>query len=80
MLHVHPHLVGRALCTAFQDMGNTKLSRDLEKIARRVLEPLCRGMRDHLQITDLGQPRENLLLNAVRKIGVVRVPTEIFER
>src|SRR4029453_16921261 len=79
-LHVHPYLIGRALCAAFQNMRDAELSRDLEQIARRALESLRGSTRDHLQISNFGEARENLLLNALGKIGIGFVFAQIFER
>src|SRR5947209_6330707 len=66
--------------TAFQNVRDAKLSRYLEKIARRAFETLRRRPRDHLQISDLGQARQNFFLNAIGKICVGRLATQIFER
>src|SRR6266404_2078362 len=61
-------------------MSDAKLFRDLGKIVRRALEMLRRRARNHFEIGDLGQTREDFILHAFTKVSVVRIATEIVER
>ena len=41
---------------------------------------LRRSARNHFQIGDLGQARQNFLLDAVGKVGVRFIIAQVFER
>ena len=60
-------------------LSHAELLRDLRKIIRRAFEVLRRCARDHFQIGDLGQPRENLILHAFAEVSVVGIAAEIVE-
>ena len=60
---------------------------DPERLANVLQIPRCRGLvlrhtrsADHFQIGDLGQIRENFILNAVGKKRVLLVIAQIFKR
>ena len=61
-------------------MGHAQLLRDLGKIVRRAFEMLRRSARDHFQVGDFGQPREDFILHAFTKVSVVRIAAQIVER
>src|SRR5205807_2215415 len=44
------------------------------------LESLCRCTRNHFQLGDLRQSRQNFVLNAFAEIRVLRIAAEIFKR
>src|SRR5262245_18724630 len=79
-LDVDAHLIGDFLNAALQDVLHAKLLRVLGEIARLALIPLRRSTRDHFQIRDLSQPRQDFLLNAIREIGIGFVFAKVFKR
>ena len=72
-LHVHADLVIRLLHASFEDVGDAELLRDLSQIGRRALESLRRCARNHFQLGDLCQPRQNFVLNAFAEVRVLRI-------
>ena len=73
-LRINSNLVCDALDAPFQHMG------DPERPANVLQIPRCRGLvlrhtrpADHFQIGDLGQIRENFILNAVGKKRVLLI-------
>src|SRR6476659_10626038 len=79
-LHIYPDVIRVLLHASFQDVGNSELSRDLRQIFGCALIMLCRSARDNFQVGNLGQAGEDLVLNAVGKVSVVRVSASIFKR
>ncbi len=80
-LRVHPHFAAHALHAAFQQIRDAKLLTDLSQIARRAAPVLeDRSAADDLQIRDFCQISENLILHAIREVGVLLVVAEVFER
>ena len=78
-LDVDAHLIGSFLDAALQDVGHAKLLRDLGEIAWLALILLGGRARDHFQIRDLRQPREDFFLDAIGKISIRLVFAPIFE-
>ena len=78
-LHIDPHLVVRLLHTPFENVHHPELLRDLTQIGRHGLEPLGRSPRDHFQVGDLRQPRQNFILNAFRKKRISLFLAQIVE-
>ena len=79
-LRVHPHFVGRALHTAFDNMRHAELLTDLAQIARRAALVLHhRGAADHLQVRDLRQVGQDFVLHAIGEEGVLRVAAQVFK-
>ena len=78
-LHGHAHLFARFLHASFEHVFHPELLRDFRQVFRRTLVSLGRGARDHLQIGDLGQSRQDFILDAVGKIGVLRILASILE-
>ena len=62
------------------DIGDAKLARDLRKILGSTFVMLRRRARNHLEIGDLRQARQELILNSFGEIGVRLVVTQIFKR
>src|SRR5437016_10283993 len=71
-LNIHVNLIVRALDTAFENVCNSEFARDLPKIFGATLVTLRRAARNHLQVRDLRQARNNLILDAGGEILVVR--------
>ena len=78
-LHTDPHLVGRFLHATLKNVRYAKLLRDLGKIARFALIALRGSARNYFQIRDAGQSRQDLLLDTISEVGVIRIGTEVFE-
>ena len=78
-LHTDPHLVGRFLHTTLKNVGYAKLLRDLGKIARFVLIALRGSARNHFQIRDASQPGQDLLLDTISEVSVIRIGTEVLK-
>ena len=78
-LHVDPHLIVRFLDTAFENVQDAKLLRDVRQILRRALELLRRGPRNDFQVRYLRQPRQDLVLHAFGEKSVVGIAAEIVE-
>src|SRR5262249_32328985 len=72
-VNIDPHLIACLLDATLDDVCYPKLLRDLSKIARFALILLCRSTRNHFQIGDLSQTRQDFLLDAIGKIGIVWV-------
>jgi len=74
-LHGDAHLIGRFLNAAFENIGNTKLLRDVAQIGERAFVFLCRCARDDFQSGDFRLSGQNLVLNALGKEAVVLIRT-----
>src|SRR6266478_10068225 len=61
-----PHGIAALLYAAFQNMRDAKLLCDVGQICGCALIMLGGCARDHLRISDLGQPGQNLVLDAIR--------------
>ena len=80
-LRVHAHTIAHALHTAFHQMRDPELLRDLAQVARDSSLVLHhRSAADHFQVGDLGEVSQNFVLHAVGKKGVRLFFAEIFER
>ncbi|MFZ3375601.1 MAG: hypothetical protein WA183_08610, partial [Chthoniobacterales bacterium] len=79
-MNIDPHLIGCFLDATLKDVRYAKLLRDLSKIARFALILLRRSARNHFQIRDLSQARQNFVLHPFGKIGVVRIVAQVFQR
>ncbi len=80
-LRVHTHFVAGALNAALQHVSDAKLLSDFAEITRNAAFVLHhRSAADHFEICYFGQGRQNLVLHAVGKEGVVRIAAEVFKR
>src|SRR5207302_9921455 len=79
-LYVHTHSVAAHLHTSFQDVSNAKLLADLGQVFRRTFVMLRGSARDYLQIGDLGQARQNLILDTLGEVGIRFVFAPVFKR
>ena len=76
----NPDLIARFLDAAFQNIGDAELLRDLAQIARRAFVFLRRCPRDDFEITDLGKPRQNLVLDTIGEVGIAFFLAQTFKR
>src|SRR5512146_976869 len=78
-LHCHAHLIARALYAPLQESRNSKLLCYVRYILRmaRVLRGGC--SRDHLQVVDSCQTREDLVLSSRGEVRVARVRAQVVE-
>src|SRR5262245_54948649 len=72
--------VASLLNATLKNVRYAKLLRDLGEIARLALIPLRRSTRDHFQIRDPSQPRQDFLLDALCKISVGFVLAQVCKR
>src|SRR5439155_570491 len=79
-LNIDSHLIGRFLDATLKNVRYPKLLRDLGEIPRFALIPLSGSTRNYFYVRDLGQTRQDLLLNTVCKIGVIRIAAKILKR
>src|SRR5436853_5360817 len=79
-LDIDAHLIARFLDSAFEDIRDAELLRDVRNVIARTLESLCRCARDDLEVTDSREPGQDLLLNAVGEIRVRFIVAQVFER
>ncbi len=69
-----------AKVVALDDMADTELPADLRELLRLAAVGQRRSARDHLQVSDLREPCDDLVLHAIGEIGVRLVLAEVFER
>src|SRR6266487_6986346 len=79
-LNVNVHAVARLLHTAFENIRNAQVSRDLGQIFRCAFVMRRRSARNDSQAADLGKSGDDFILNALREKGVVFVRAQIVER
>src|SRR5262245_10397939 len=79
-LNIHPHLIGRFLDAALEDVRYAKLLRDLAKIPGFALIALRRSARNYFQICDTSEACQDLVLDAVSEIAIGWVWAEVFKR
>ena len=79
-LHIDPHLVADFAHTAFEDVGDAELPRDLGQVIGDTLVMLGGSVRDHLQVRDLGEAGEDLVLDAFGKVSIRFFFAQILKR
>ncbi len=79
-LRDHSYLVASAPHAPFEDSVDAQLFRDLRDRLVLVSVLQDRRPRDNRQITDLGQLREDVLVDARREELVLRIRTQVVER
>jgi hypothetical protein len=79
-LHRDTHLVARALHRALDDRGDAELAADFPQIPVRLSILVHRGPRNDAQGFDFREPRQDVVVNAVRKKTIVLVGTAAGER
>src|SRR5713101_7430906 len=78
-LNVYAHSVSSPLHTAFKHCGHAEFIRDCLQVSWRAFVFGCRFSRDDLQVADASEFGQDLILNAVGEVGVVRVTAQIVE-
>ena len=78
-LHIDVHRIGNFLHTAFEQVGDPKLLPDFTQIVGRTLVFLRRTTRNNLKRRDLGEARQNLVLNSFREVGIGFIVAQIIE-
>ena len=80
-LRVHTHFAARTLDASFQHVSNAKLLGDLAQVPWTAgFVDHHRRVTNHFQIGYLGEISQNLVLDPIRKIGVLFFVTQILER
>src|SRR6266404_623569 len=79
-LHINVHLVVGFLHAAFENIGNSKLTRDLTQVFGSAFVALSRAARNYFQVRNLCESRNNFVLDTSRKVLVVRIAAEIAKR
>src|SRR5262245_58870382 len=79
-LSTHADTIAGSLNRAFQNMRNTQSASDFAKVVlNTVFVPHHRRATDDFEVSNLGQVRPNLIFNAISKVSVLLVITEILE-
>ena len=78
-LHIYADAIAHFLDTSFQDESDAELLCDLHQIFGGAFVALRRSARDHFQVIDLGQAREDFILNAVSEIRIRLIFAPIVE-
>ena len=79
-LHINVHLVVGFLDAAFENIGNSKLARDLTQVFGSAFVTLSRAARNYFQVRNLRESRDNFVLNASCEVLVVGIAAEISKR
>src|SRR5437016_5435442 len=80
-LHIDDDAIPFSADAAFQNIRHAEAFSDFAQIVRRFAAAITHhaGATDYAKVTDLGETRENVVLNAVSKERVLLVITKIFE-
>jgi hypothetical protein len=78
-LNVYAHPIAGAADRSLQDMGHAQRIADLAQVPQAGLVLAHRGPADHFQVRDLGQVREDVVLDAVGEIFVFLAVTQVLE-
>src|SRR5215470_4792774 len=76
---IDPYLIACLLDATLKDVRYAKLLRDLGKIARLALILLRGSARNHFQIRDFSQTRQDFLLDAISEISVLWIAAQILK-
>ena len=79
-LHIHPHAISLAPHAAFENRAHPEFLPDLAHAFLFAAISHDRGARDHLQVADLREVRQNVILDAIGEIGVLRFAAKVFKR
>src|SRR5215471_471917 len=79
-LHIDPDLVSCFLHATLKNIRYAKLLCDLREIAGFALILLRGSARNYFQVSDASKARQDLLMHAIGKIGLIRVSAEILKR
>jgi hypothetical protein len=78
-LNVDAHPVAGAADGSLQNMGHTQRVTDLAQVPHARLVLAHRSPADHFQVRDLGQIRQDIVLDAVGEIFVLLAVTQVLE-
>src|SRR4030095_885261 len=78
-MNISPRLIARFLDASLKDVRDAKLLCDFSEIAGFALITLRRSARNHFQITDLGEARQDFFLDPIGKISVIRIAAQILK-
>ena len=78
-LDVDAHAISRAPHRAFQNVSHSEGQADLAQVARARFVLANRSPADDFQVGDLGQVREDIILDAIREILILLIVAQIFE-
>ena len=79
-LHVDPHALPFPAHASFQDRPDVQRLSDFAQVVLLSAIRHHRGARDNFQVGDAGEVRQDIVLNAVGEVGVLRVGAKIIER
>src|SRR5215472_4166292 len=78
-LDVHSDAIAGTTDTALENRRNTKSLSDVANIWRVTTITHDRCARDHFQITNLRQVREDVVLHAIREVRVLLLIAQVFK-
>ena len=79
-LGVDAQMLAGTLDAAFEQMRDSELPADFVGVTRAArLVKIRRSAADYFEVSDFRQIRQNLLLDAGREVGVLRLGAKIFE-
>ena len=78
-LRVDVNRIAGLLHAALQDVGHAKLLCNFAQVVRFTLQLLSRGTRNDFQRPDLGQARQDFILNSGGEISVLFFVAQIFK-
>ena len=79
-LNVHSHPIANPAHAAFQNGSDAECFPYFANIGCLPSIWHDRGARNHFQVANFGQIRQHVILNAVRKIGILFFVAQIFKR
>jgi len=79
-LHVYEDAISSPPDAAFEDIGHTQRATDVAQIPIRAAILHDRGATDYFEVADLGQARQDIVLNPIGEERIRLVFTQIFER
>src|SRR6266496_4037987 len=78
-LNVYPHFVSSPLHAAFEYSSYAQFASRCLQVFWLALVFGCGRTRDHLQIADASEFRQDLILNAIGEVSIVWVTAQIVE-
>src|SRR5512132_2616767 len=78
-LNVYPHFVSSLLHAAFEYSGHAEFASHCLQVFWRAFVFGWRFSRDNLQVADASELGQDLILNAVGEVSIVRVTAQIVE-
>ena len=78
-LHIDVHRVRHFLHASFENVCHAELPCDFSKVLRTACVMRSRSARDHFETADLGQSRQNFVLNTFGEVSVGLIIAEVLE-